>query len=173
MMPEEKLLIRPVADTEVFNACARMMASSDPWATLGMNYEQCRLAFDGPCKEVYAAEFENKLAGFVILQVWGSFKGYIQTICVDESFRGRGIGKQILQFCERRILAISPNVFICVSSFNKRAIKLYMETGFKLVGELTDFVKEGFTELLLRKSVGSLLGYGANDEREINLTNTS
>jgi ribosomal protein S18 acetylase RimI-like enzyme len=167
MMPEEKLLIKTVEDTGVFNTCARMMEASDPWATLGMSYDQCRLAFDGPCKEVYVAESENKLAGFVILQVCGSFKGYIQTICVDESCRGRGVGKQILQFCERRILAISPNIFICVSSFNKRAIKLYTETGFKLIGELTDFVKEGFTELLLRKSVGSILGYvgyGTNEE---------
>ena len=72
----------------------------------------------------------------------------------------------MLQFCERRILAISPNVFICVSSFNKGAIKLYYETGFKLVGELTDFIKEGFTELLLRKSAGPILGYGTNEKRE-------
>lgn len=165
MMSEEKLLIRPVADTGVFNTCARMMEATDPWTTLGMNFEQCRLAFDGPCKEIYVAEFENKLAGFVVLQVCGSFKGYIQTICVDESCRGRGIGRQILQFCERRILAISPNVFICVSSFNKGAIKLYFEMGFKLVGELTDFLKEGFTEFLLRKSAGPILGYGTNEER--------
>ena len=173
MMPGEKLLIRPVADIEVFNACARMMEASDPWKTLEMHYEQCRLAFDGPCKEVYVAEFENKLAGFVILQVCGSFKGYIQTICVEENCRGRGIGKQILKFCEKRILAISPNVFICVSSFNKGAIKLYRETGFKLVGELTDFIKEGFTELLLRKSVGPIVGYGINEENGNEFGNAS
>jgi [ribosomal protein S18]-alanine N-acetyltransferase len=165
MMPEEKLQIRLVRDIEVFNEGARMMEASDPWITLGMNYEQCRSSFDGPCKEIYVAEFENKLAGFVILQVCGTFKGYIQTICVEESSRGRGIGKQMLQFCERRILTTSPNVFICVSSFNKGAIKLYYETGFKLVGELTDFVKEGFTELLLRKSVGPILGYETNEEK--------
>ena len=165
MIPEEKLHIRLVTDTGVFNDCARMMEASDPWITLGMNYQQCRLAFDGPCKEIYVAEFENKLAGFVILQVCGTFKGYIQSICVDEGCRGRGIGKQMLQFCERRILAISPNVFICVSSFNKGAIKLYYEMGFKLVGELTNFVKEEFAELLLRKSVGPILGHGTNETR--------
>jgi ribosomal-protein-alanine N-acetyltransferase len=165
MMPEEKLHIRLVADTGVFNDCARMMEASDPWITLGMSYEQCRLAFDGPCKEIYVAEFENKLAGFAILQVCGTFKGYIQSICVDEGCRGKGIGRQILEFCEKRILLISPNIFICVSSFNKGAIKLYYETGFKLVGELTDFVKEGFTELLLRKSVGPVVGYGANKKK--------
>jgi hypothetical protein len=31
--------------------------------------------------------------------------------------------------------------------------------GFKLVGELENFVKEGFSELLLRKTVGPRVGY--------------
>jgi ribosomal-protein-alanine N-acetyltransferase len=70
-----------------------------------------------------------------------------------------GLGRKLLQFCEDRILKISPNIFICVSSFNVGAIKLYYEFGFKLVGELEDFVKKGFTELLLRKTFGPIVGY--------------
>ena len=50
-------------------------------------------------------------------------------------------------------------MFICVSSFNSGAIKLYYEFGFKLIGEMENFVKEGFTELLLRKTVGPRVGY--------------
>lgn len=73
--------------------------------------------------------------------------------------RGKGIGIQLLGFCEERILKFSPNVFICVSSFNTAAIKLYYKFGFKLVGELDNFVKAGFTELLLRKTVGARVGY--------------
>jgi hypothetical protein len=38
-------------------------------------------------------------------------------------------------------------------------MKLYYELGFKLVGELENFVKEGFSELLLRKTVGPRVGY--------------
>ena len=70
-----------------------------------------------------------------------------------------GTSQEILQFCEQRILKISPNIFICVSAFNKGALKLYYEFGFKLIGELEHFVKEGYSELLLRKSVGPILGY--------------
>jgi ribosomal protein S18 acetylase RimI-like enzyme len=159
MITGEELVIRKTTDTQDISTCAQMMAASDPWITLGMNYEQCLLAFDGPCKEIYVAEYENKTAGFVILQVCGTFKGYIQTLCISEELRGKGLGKKILQFSEQRVLKISPNIFICVSSFNEGAIKLYYEFGFRLVGELDDFVKKGFTELLLRKSVGPLLGY--------------
>ena len=160
---EEKLIIRLTTDAQIILACAQMMAASDPWITLGMKYEHCVAAFDGPCKEIYVAEYKNEIAGFVVIQICGTFKGYIQTICISRDLRGRGFGKKILQFCEQRILQISPNIFICVSSFNTGAIKLYYEFGFKLIGEFEHFVKEGFTELLLRKSVGAVLGYKANN----------
>jgi [ribosomal protein S18]-alanine N-acetyltransferase len=159
MKKDEKLLIRLTSDEEDFKVCALMMSKTDPWITLDMNYEQCLKAFDGSCKEIYKVETENIIAGFVILQTCGTFSGYIQTICIDEAFRGRGFGKKLLQYCEDRIFKFSPNVFICVSSFNKGAIKLYYEFGFKLVGELENFVKNGFTELLLRKTIGPRVGY--------------
>ena len=136
-----------------------MMVKTDPWITLEIDIDHCLNAFYGPFKEVWVVQIEKEIAGFVILQMSGTFKGYIQTICIDEAFRGQGIGKRLLQFCEERILEISPNIFICVSSFNKGAIKLYEEFGFKLVGELDNFVKEGFTELLLRKTFGPMMGY--------------
>ena len=138
---------------------ARIMAGTDPWIKLGITYEQCLKAFEGPCKEVYILKVEGELAGFVILQICGSFKGYIQTLCIENQFRGRGLGTKMLRFCEERILKISPNIFICVSSFNKRALELYQNFGFKLVGELENFVKAGYSELLLRKTVGPVTGY--------------
>jgi ribosomal protein S18 acetylase RimI-like enzyme len=155
----ENISFKLTTDPQDISVCAMMMAQSDPWITLDMNYESCLKAFEGPLKEIYVIEKEKVIAGFVILQTGGTFKGYIQTVCIAEAFRGKGLGKKLLQFCEDRILKISPNIFICVSSFNKGAIKLYEEFGFKLVGELNDFVKVGFTELLLRKSFGPIVGF--------------
>lgn len=159
MTLEEKILIRLSDRPEEFKVCALMMAATDPWITLEMKYEQCLLAFEGEYKEIYIIEYENIIAGFVILQTAGTFSGYIQTICTDDGYRGKGLGKILLKYCEKRVLKFSPNLFICVSSFNKGAIKLYYEFGFKLVGELDNFVKEGFTELLLRKTFGPRVGY--------------
>lgn len=160
-MQKENVIITVTKDPKDFGICALMMSDTDPWITLGMNYSQCLNAFEGDCKEVYVVSCENEIIGFVILQVCGTFSGYIQTICIREDSRGQGFGTMLLEFCEQRILKFSPNVFICVSSFNSEAIKLYYEFGFKLVGELDNFVKEGFTELLLRKTVGPRVGYRA------------
>jgi ribosomal-protein-alanine N-acetyltransferase len=157
MDTENRYTINLTTDTEKMTVCAQMMTQTDPWITLGLDYTQCLNAFDGSCKEIYVLKIDNEIAGFVILQLSGTFKGYIQTICISEKHRGKGIGKKLLCFCEERVFKISPNLFICVSSFNKRAIKLYYDFGFKLVGELDNFVKQGFTELLLRKTIGPIV----------------
>ena len=151
------MVIELTNDPMDFAYCAQMMTRTDPWITLEMDYDQCMPAFCGKEKEIYVAKIEDDIAGFVVLQIGGTFKGYIQTVCVGEDYRGKGIGRKLLQFCEERILKISPNIFICVSSFNTGAIHLYEEFGFKRVGELENFVKQGFTEILFRKTFGPLI----------------
>jgi ribosomal protein S18 acetylase RimI-like enzyme len=159
MEHESKYLIRQTSDPADFSICAKMMSLTDPWITLGMDYELCFKAFDGSFREIWLLEIEKRIAGFVIIQTCGSFSGYIQTICIDSAFRGKGYGRKLLKFCEDTILKFSPNVFICVSSFNKGALKLYLDFGFKLIGEIENFVSEGYSELLLRKTVGPRIGY--------------
>jgi [ribosomal protein S18]-alanine N-acetyltransferase len=146
-------------DPAVFADCALLMSRSDPWTILGLPYEYCKKAFEGDFREVFMAQYDHELAGFVIMQTQGTFKGYIQTIFMKESWRGRGLGRKLIQFCENRILKYSPNIFICVSSFNSGAAKLYEELGYKRVGELEDFLKKGYSELLYRKTVGPIVGY--------------
>jgi ribosomal-protein-alanine N-acetyltransferase len=160
MLPHNnKVIIEQTTDPSDFAICAGIMADTDPWITLGINYENCLKAFDGLYREVFIMKNGAEMVGFVIIQPFGTFNGYIQTIAIGKNYRGKGYGTQLLQFCIDRILQYSPNVFICVSSFNSGAISLYNKLGFELVGELKDFIKQGFTELLLRKTVGPVAGY--------------
>jgi ribosomal-protein-alanine N-acetyltransferase len=152
-------VIELTTNSQDFAICAAMMAETDPWITLGLEYGHCLKAFDGPFKEVYMLKNEREILGFVIIQPQGTFKGYIQTICIKKEHRAAGYGTQILQFCENLIFKYSPNIFICVSSFNHKAIQLYTKFGFEPVGELKDFLKQGHTELLLRKTVGAIANY--------------
>ena len=157
MINTRNIVIRECHDPLVFDMCADLMAATDPWITLGMDKARCRLGFEGLGKEVHVAWIDEMIAGFTILQTAGSFRGYIQTLCTAPRFRGSGVGTQLLQYCEERVSAYSPNLFICVSEFNKGALKLYLNFGFKQVGSIPDFVKEGYTELLLRKTRGPLV----------------
>ena len=74
-------------------------------------------------------------------------------------WRNRGIGTNLIRFAEKRILREAPNVFICVSSFNKGAERLYRRLGYEVVGELRDYVVAGHSETLLRKTIAPLSGF--------------
>ncbi|HEX4802900.1 MAG TPA: GNAT family N-acetyltransferase, partial [Myxococcaceae bacterium] len=70
--------------------------------------------------------------------------------------RGQGIGSRLIEFAEARILAETANVFMCVSSFNNEAKRLYLRLGYEIVGELRDYIIAGHSEILLRKTTGPL-----------------
>jgi ribosomal protein S18 acetylase RimI-like enzyme len=150
------LSIDRLADESEARTCAHLMAESEPWLTLGRTFETSLAIVQDPTREVYVARDEGGLAGFLILCMSGAFVGYIQTICIHPDRRGQGLGSKLVRFAEQRILAESPNVFMCVSSFNRDARRLYERLGYVVVGELTNYLVEGHSEILLRKTVGSL-----------------
>ena len=149
--------IRPLAGEDEAQRCAAMMCSTEPWITIGRTFDQSLTILRDPAREVYVAENDGRIDGFIILNMRGAFVGYIQTVCVDASARGSGLGTQLVQFAEKRIFAETPNVFLCVSSFNPRARQLYERLGYELIGELKDYLIRGHSELLMRKSIGPLL----------------
>ena len=89
-----------------------------------------------------------------MLALHGAFTGYLQAIAVAEDARGEGIGTALLDFTEARIAQVSPNVFLCVSSFNTNARRLYERRGYVAIGTLTDYVVAGYDEVLMRKTLG-------------------
>jgi [ribosomal protein S18]-alanine N-acetyltransferase len=132
------------------------MSTSEPWTTLGRDYDASLAILRDPTREVYIAKRNGELAGFAILCVTGAFIGYLQSVVVDPRFRGEGIGTDLIAFAEERIFRVSPNVFICVSSFNIKARALYERLGYTYVGALTDYIVLGHDELLFRKTRGPL-----------------
>jgi [ribosomal protein S18]-alanine N-acetyltransferase len=153
------LSIARLANEGEARSCARLMAESEPWLTLGRTYDASLAVLQDPSREIYVARDEGRLAGFLILCMTGAFVGYIQTICIHPDRRGEGLGSKLVEFAEQRILAESPNVFMCVSSFNPDARRLYERLGYRVVGELTDYIVQGHSEILLRKSIGPLAGF--------------
>lgn len=156
-----ELSITPLESEAEARACAQLMATSEPWITLGRSFDSSLGIVQDPSREVYVARDKSGIAGFLILCMTGAFIGYVQTICIDHRCRGKGLGSRLLAFAEQRILRVSPNIFMCVSSFNHAARRLYERLGYQVVGELPDYLVQGHSEILLRKTVGPLGGYGA------------
>ena len=152
--PYTPLRIRRISTKDDAERCARMMSSSEPWITLQRDYDKCLEVLQKPDREVYLAYCRDELVGFLILNMNGPFAGYIQSICVDPAKRSTGIGPELMRFAEERIFRESPNVFLCCSSFNPRSQRFYERLGYKVIGELKDFILVGASEILMRKTMG-------------------
>ena len=152
-MKIEVTLLRLRADREW---AARLMASSEPWITLRRTYATATKSLSNPKKEYHLITHRGERAGFLVLDLNGPLGGYIQAIGVAPEKRGAGIGTAALRWAERYIFASHHNVLLCVSSFNRKALRLYKRLGYATVGPLRDYIVAGHDEILLRKTHGPL-----------------
>jgi ribosomal-protein-alanine N-acetyltransferase len=153
------LEIRELHSTREAARCAKVMCASEPWITLRRSYEQSYEMLTDASREIYLAVIQGQIAGFTILNMKGAFVGYIQTVCVFPEWRNTGLGTRLIAFAEERIFRDSPNVFMCVSSFNQKAQRLYERLGYQVLGEFKDFIVPGHSEILLRKTIAPLTEY--------------
>jgi [ribosomal protein S18]-alanine N-acetyltransferase len=156
---EQETVIRPIQGPSEIDACARMMAESEPWITLQRDYPASLRNLSSGEKEIHVAVKGDEIFGFIVLNLHGGFVGYIQSICVAPRSRQQGIGRKLVAFAERRVFKDYPNMFICVSSFNPDAQRFYRGLGYEVVGELKDYLVDGHSEILLRKTIGSLTAF--------------
>lgn len=161
---DSQLFVRPPAidleyvvdrSDEDIDACARMMATSEPWITLKRTVDVLRPIIADPEKELHVVRDSMGIAGFVLLDLRGLLNGYVQTLCVREDRRRSGLGAALLTAAECRIFDQSANVFLCVSSFNPDAQKFYARMGYERIGPLREIVVTGHDEILLRKTIRS------------------
>lgn len=69
-----------------------------------------------------------------------SFAGewYLDLLCVDNAYRGQGIGSELLAAVDQLAKKAGATVVgLCVDYANENAQRLYEEKGFKIVGEQT------------------------------------
>ena len=92
-------------------------------------------------KQIYIAKFKDEIIGYImfdIIEKTNYIMRYrkqlnIDAICVDEKYRGKGIGTYLLNYTKE--IAIENNctdMYLAVSEENKRAIKCYEKFGFKV-----------------------------------------
>ena len=156
MVSPLEIKIKPITSTEVAKACAKMVSDSEHWIKLERGYKEALEIISDPCSEAYVAWFREEMAGFIIIEMVGSLKGYVKSVFVPPERRGEGIGSELIKYAEERIFSETPNVFLLVSSFNKGARKFYQKLGYEEVGEFKDYVVKGYSEILFRKTKGPL-----------------
>ena len=90
---------------------------------------------------IYVSKIDNKIVGYIIIEIKEKDNGFmryrkllsIDTLCIDEKFRGQGIGTKMLEFAKR--LGKEKNctdMHLTVNPNNKNAIKVYENFGMEV-----------------------------------------
>lgn len=133
---------------------AGVMAASDPWLTLGRGLEPCRAACARPEMQLFVAWSGGERCGAALVNPRGvAGSPYLAAIAVAPGWRGRGVGAELLAYCERWAAGLSRHFFLCVSSFNAAARHFYLRQGYRQVGEFADYIIDGASERLMYKRV--------------------
>ena len=131
-----------------------LLARSEPWITLGITADQCKITCHDPEFLLYMAYTDHKPSGIIILDPRGvAGSPYMKSIAVYPEFRGQGIGSDLLAFAEDLFKEKARHMFLCVSSFNQRAKKFYETHGYQVIGEFKDYIVEGKSEILMHKRI--------------------
>ena len=92
----------------------------------------------------------GEMVGFIAADIRpGQGLAWIATLAVLPAFRGRGIGKALLQACEE-LLEVS-HIRLNVRTSNRAAIRLYEETGYQKAGLWHDYYEDGEDALVMQK----------------------
>ena len=133
---------------------AKLMASSEPWLTLGRDFAACLARCRSPEFVVLMARRAGARCGFLLLHPTGvAGSPYIASIATSAAVRGQGVGSALLEAAEQW-LPEACHMFLCVSSFNTRARQLYERSGYVKVGEFPDYAMAGASEILMHKRLG-------------------
>jgi ribosomal protein S18 acetylase RimI-like enzyme len=103
--------------------------------------------------ELYFYIDDATIQGFMIIDPKGMFSvfPYLKVLAVHPSFRGRGVGSDLLGYFEDTNFANSNKVFLCVSDFNPDAKRLYERCGYSQVGTIPGLYNDRADEYPMMK----------------------
>jgi ribosomal protein S18 acetylase RimI-like enzyme len=132
--------------------CNAVVAASEPWKTL---HERVDFLTYLALKQAYVCMIGDAAAGFILFTPEPVFArgGYVRAIGVDPAIRRQGIGGKLLAFAESRIARRCPNVYLCVSSFNRQGQAFYKGLGYTRVGKIPGLAVPGASEYIFWKSL--------------------
>jgi ribosomal protein S18 acetylase RimI-like enzyme len=142
-----------IADAELLSVA---FALSEPWLTLGVSATGLKNYFlrDDTHLYRYAVRVDGQLAGVICLRYPWLRGAYIELLGLLDSYRGHGIGTDILRWAMTEAQQYDNNLWLLTSSFNQQALQFYQRQGFQQIGIVEGLVHPEYDEILLRKRLG-------------------
>ena len=147
--------LAPMTD-EAAEILGTSLAAIDPWARAKRTPEHFTTFFaakDDAGARRYQILADGRLAGAIVVRSPWLSGSYLQLLGMLPGSEGQGVGSVTLDWLVAQAQEHGKfrNVWLCVSSFNTEAQRLYRAHGFEKAALLDDLAIVGIDELLMRK----------------------
>lgn len=140
---------------EYLDSCVKAMENS----TLCTSYFQSEESRKNAVMEginrgtLYVVLCGGECAGFAYVIPEGAFHAYhyLHLIAIKEEYRGKGIGKRLLEFIEDLFFKTRDKIFLLVGDYNPDAKTFYEKSGYKYLGTIPSLYRKGIDEYLMMK----------------------
>lgn len=104
--------------------------------------------------KLYVALENDQCIGFMYYIPEGAFHSfpYLHLIAVKEEYRGKGVGKIMIDFLEEMVFKTRDKIFLVVADFNPGGKLFYEKLGYMQVGIIPSLYREGIDEYLMMKA---------------------
>lgn len=130
------------------------LSAIPPWSVIGFPAERFGewLQREEPTMKKFEVLAGAELAGVIVIQNPFLHGPYLKLIAILPGFQGQNLGLRLLQWMEAEARsAEARQLWLCVSTFNRRARAFYERFGFKTVATLDKLASDASDELLMRK----------------------
>jgi ribosomal protein S18 acetylase RimI-like enzyme len=139
-------------------AQASWIAAMEPWLGLGYRPDALGryLARKARARGVWVvrATAKGPPLGIVVVDDGVLLGSFIALLAVRPEASGQGLGRALVEDVAARTFAARRWLYVSCDGNNAAALRFYRNLGFLRVGRLPDLVRQGRTEILLRKSAG-------------------
>lgn len=96
----------------------------------------------------------NLLGSIILLKRRNSYSLRIYSLAVNPKYRGKGIGKKLLEITEEKAIQLGlKTLSLEVKSTNSAAISLYGNNGFIKTKEKNNYYTDGSAAYIMRKEI--------------------
>lgn len=149
--------IQPMLESHV-DIAARILSTTPLWVkSYGVTYASAQRTLHAGLADTMqtlcVALHDEQVVGLVYYGQRGAFYfgSYLRLLAVDATYRGKGVGGQLLSYVERQVQPVTSSLFLLATEHNVDAHRFYQRHGYMHVGAIPDFVAVGITEYIFWK----------------------
>ncbi|MDO5520967.1 MAG: GNAT family N-acetyltransferase [bacterium] len=101
----------------------------------------------------YVVFYKGECVGFLYYMEQGAFHSfpYIHLIAIKEAYRGKGVGRKLLEFVEHKLFETRDKIFLVVGEYNPEGKNFYKNLGYMCVGTIPSLYREEVDENIMMK----------------------